>query len=90
MSDRYTITLNQHTATHESAESAFAAWEKISQACEDGRSIIAEMWRHSRHDWDETFYLGLLNPDGTVSKGIVAIKGKCIIINQCIAALTYP
>lgn len=90
MPDQYTITLNQHTATHQSAESAFAAWERVSQACEDGRSIVAELWRHSCHEWDETFYLGLLNLDGTLPEGVIAIKGKCIITKRCMAALTWP
>jgi hypothetical protein len=90
MSDQYTVILNGHSVTHFSATTALEAWGKVSKACEDGRSIVAELWRHSQYAWDETFYLGLLNLDGAISEGVIAIKGKCIITKQCIAVLDHP
>jgi hypothetical protein len=88
--ETYSITLNGDTASHPSYESASTAWGRISQAVEDGRSIVAELWRHTRHNWDEDFYQGLLNFDGTIPNGLIVVRGQCIISRQCIAALTYP
>ena len=88
--ETYSIILNGHTANHPDYDSASTAWSRVSQSVEDGRSIVAELWRHTRHDWDDDFYQGLLNLDGTVPEGLIVIRGNCILSRQCIAALTYP
>ena len=58
----YIIILNGHRATHVGYETAYSAWERIASAVKDGRSIVAEFWRHSQHEWDDLFYQGLLDP----------------------------
>ena len=88
----YTIKLNGHTVTHATYDTAAVAWERIASAAEDGRSIEAELWQHDRHEWDDLFYQGLLDPiTGQIDVNMfTVIPGECIIFRQCIAALTYP
>ena len=92
ISTAYTIILNGHRATHVGYETAYSAWERIASAVEDGRSIVAEFWRHTQYEWDDLFYQGLLDPitgqiDATL---ITVIPGKAIISRRCIASLIYP
>jgi len=86
----YSIQLNGQSANHPNYESAAIAWCRIASAVEDGRSIMAELWRHTRHEWDDVFFQGLLNLDGTIPDGLIVIKGQCIISRECIATLDYP
>lgn len=88
----YQIKLNGVTADHANYETASAAWERISSAVKDGRSIVASMWRQERHDWDEDFYQGLINPSTQkVDAGLFTVfYGRCIIARQCIAVLDFP
>lgn len=88
----YVIKLNGHTANHATYETAAAAWERVVSAVEDGRSIDAELWRHNRYDWDESFYQGLLDPvtHEIDTEMFTVIQGKLILSRQCIAALLYP
>ena len=88
----YLIKLNGHTAQHDTYDTAAVAWERIASAAEDGRSIEAELWRHERHEWDDLFYQGLLDPTtGQIDSSMfTAIHGQCIVSRQCIAELTSP
>ena len=88
----YTIKLNGHTATHDDYSAAADAWDRIVSAVEDGRSIEAELWRHSRYEWDELFYHGIQDPiTGQVDTSMFTVlPGVCIISRHCIAALIYP
>lgn len=88
----YTIKLNGHTATHDDYSTAADAWERIASAVEDGRSIEAELWRHTRHEWDELFYQGIADPTtGQVDASMFTVlPNVCIISRQCIASLIYP
>ena len=88
----YVIKLNGHTTQHDTYATAADAWERITSATEDGRSIDAELWQHERHEWDDLFYQGLLDPTtGQIDVNMfTVIHGKCIIFRQCIAALTHP
>ena len=88
--ETYSISLNGHTAQHPDYESAFSAWQRIVSAVQDGRSVVAELWRHTSHSWDDDFYQGLLNLDGTVPDGLIVVRGQCLLSRQCIAALIYP
>ena len=87
----YIIILNGHRATHTCYETASSAWERIASAVEDGRSIVAEFWRHTPHEWDDLFYRGLLDPTtGQIDASLfTVIPGKAIISRQCIASLGY-
>ena len=88
----YVIKLNGHTTQHDTYATAADAWERITSATEDGRSIDAELWQHERYEWDELFYQGLLDPaTGQIDASLfTVIHGECILFRQCIAALTYP
>jgi hypothetical protein len=87
----YVIILNDHQATHTDYETAASAWGRISSAVEDGRSIVAEFWRHTQHEWDDLFYRGLLDPTtGQIDASLfTVIPGKAIISRRCIASLIY-
>lgn len=92
MTTQYQIKLNGHTSDHKNYESAVIAWDRISSAVEDGRSIIASFWEHTRHDWDDDFYQGLIDPSNQKvdAKLFTVFYGQCIISRQCIAVLDFP
>jgi hypothetical protein len=87
--DSYQIIINGTTRDHPDYASAIAAWEKIGQACNQGRSIDAELWRFTRYPWDKVFYQGLQDPvTGEVDpETVLAVPGVAIQVKHCIAAL---
>jgi hypothetical protein len=88
----YQIIVNGTARPHPNYESAIASWKRVAQACDQGLSIEAELWRLTRYPWDEVFYQGLQDPvTGEVDPEIVlAAPGVAIQVKQCIAALFYP
>ena len=92
MTSRYIVKCNSSIATHDSYESATTAWKRIALAAEDGRSIVAELWRHTEHKWDALWVEGLKDLEtGLIDPELfTVIPGKLVISKECIAALTYP
>lgn len=92
ISECYIVKVNGHKNTHKTHESAMVSRDRIAQAVDDGRSIQAELWRHTVFPWDELFYQGLLDPVTQALDPVHcwALPGKVIGFRQSIAALNYP
>lgn len=88
----YQVKLNGTSNDHPTYESAYGAWQRITEAADGGRSVQAELWKLTVYPWCPVFYEGLLDPVTQTldPEHFWAIPDKAIGSRHCIAALDYP